>query len=98
MTTLVIAAAIFTFQNNFWVNLHQFLHTEANRRASGRALQMDAALVEGAFDFRRFEACDAGADVIDPAGWLTLGRRSDRDVGGAGGDGEGPTAFRVAWR
>ena len=37
MTTLVIAAAIFIFQNNFWVNLHQFLHREANGGAFGRA-------------------------------------------------------------
>jgi hypothetical protein len=50
MTTLVTAAAIFTFQNNFWVNLHQFLHSEANGGAFGRAAQMDAALVEGYAD------------------------------------------------
>jgi hypothetical protein len=53
MTTLIVAAAIFTFQNNFWVNLHQFLHTEASRRASGRAVQMDTALVEGYADVAR---------------------------------------------
>jgi hypothetical protein len=47
MTTLLIAAAIFTFHNNFWVNLHQFLHAEAGRRAAGRAVQLDAALVDG---------------------------------------------------
>jgi len=35
MTTLVVAAAIFTFQSNFWVNLHQFLHTEANGAPRG---------------------------------------------------------------
>jgi hypothetical protein len=36
MPLLVIAAAIFTFQNNLWVNLHQFLHAEASRKAAGR--------------------------------------------------------------
>lgn len=46
MTSLVVAAAIFTFQNNFWVNLHQFLHAEASRKAAGRAIQL-AELVEG---------------------------------------------------
>jgi hypothetical protein len=47
MTFLVVAAAIFTFQNNFWVNLHQFLHAEASRTAAGRAIQLDAELIEG---------------------------------------------------
>jgi hypothetical protein len=46
MHTLLIAAAIFSFQNNFWVNLHQFLHAEAVRKATGKAIQMDAALVD----------------------------------------------------
>lgn len=47
MTSLVVAAAIFTFQNNFWVNLHQFLHAEASRKAAGRTTQLNAELVEG---------------------------------------------------
>jgi len=43
MTALLIAAAIFTFQNNFWVNLHQFLHAEAGRRAARQALRFEPA-------------------------------------------------------
>jgi hypothetical protein len=46
MHTLLVAATLFTFQNNFWVNLHQFLHAEAVRKAAGKAIQMDAALVD----------------------------------------------------
>ena len=46
MHTLLLAAAIFSFQNNFWVNLHQFMHAEAGRRAAGKAVQMDAALLD----------------------------------------------------
>lgn len=40
MASFLVAAAIFSFQNNFWVNLHQFLHAEAGRplRSSPRAL------------------------------------------------------------
>jgi hypothetical protein len=53
MTYLVVAAAIFTFQNNFWVNLHQFLHAEASRKAAGRAIQLDAELVEGYAEMAR---------------------------------------------
>jgi hypothetical protein len=47
MHTFLIAAAIFTFQNNFWVNLHQFMHAEAVRRAAGQRVQMDPALLDG---------------------------------------------------
>src|SRR6266540_3555775 len=47
MHTLLIAAAIFSFQNNFWVNLHQFLHAEALRRAAGRPVQLESSLVDG---------------------------------------------------
>jgi hypothetical protein len=43
MATLLVAAAIFSFQNNFWVNLHQFLHAEAGRRAAGQALRFEPA-------------------------------------------------------
>jgi hypothetical protein len=41
MATVLVAAAIFSFQNNFWVNLHQFLHAEAGRRAAGQALRFE---------------------------------------------------------
>jgi hypothetical protein len=41
MATFLVAAAIFSFQNNFWVNLHQFLHAEAGRRAAGQALRFE---------------------------------------------------------
>src|SRR5216110_3032519 len=43
MSTFLIAAAIFTFQNNFWVNLHQFLDAEAGRRAARQALRFEPA-------------------------------------------------------
>jgi hypothetical protein len=41
MATFCVANAIFSFQNNFWVNLHQFLHAEASRPAAGRALRFE---------------------------------------------------------
>src|SRR5262245_17772108 len=41
MATFLVAAAIFSFQNNFWVNLHQFLHAEGGRRAAGQALRFE---------------------------------------------------------
>jgi hypothetical protein len=41
MATFLVAAAIFSFQNNFWVNLHQFLHAEAGRRAAGQGLRFE---------------------------------------------------------
>src|SRR5262245_58309802 len=41
MATFLVAAVIFSFQNNFWVNLHQFLHAEAGRRAAGQALRFE---------------------------------------------------------
>jgi len=33
----VLALSLFTFQNNFWVNLHQFVYAEATRRRLGTA-------------------------------------------------------------
>ena len=75
MTFLVVAAAIFTFQNNFWVNLHQFLHAEAARKAAGRAIQLDAELVEGYAemakrDLLRDEGLVAINDALSRVPWL----------------------------
>jgi hypothetical protein len=35
MTIAVLALSLFTFQNNFWVNLHQLLHAEAVKQRAG---------------------------------------------------------------
>jgi len=31
----ILALSLFTFQNNFWVNLHQVLHAEAVKQRAG---------------------------------------------------------------
>ena len=58
-------ASLFVFQNNFWVNLHQFLHAEATRRAAGRLVQMDAALLDA-------YAPIAKRDTLRDLGLITL--------------------------
>jgi len=80
MTTLLVAAAIFTFHNNFWVNLQQCLHAEAGRRAAGVQTQFapaslgeaeraawDGALAQYAEVARRDLLRDAGLVAINDA-------------------------------
>src|SRR5258708_6221705 len=68
MQTLLIAAAIFSFQNNFWVNLHQFMHAEAGRKAAGKAIQMDAALIEGHAPYAKLDGLrDRGLIAVNDA-------------------------------
>jgi hypothetical protein len=38
-------AAVFVFQDNFWVNLHHFLRAEARRRSGGVSLELPVAVL-----------------------------------------------------
>jgi hypothetical protein len=47
-TTLAQTQGMFVYQNNFWLNLHQFLRGEIFRRSAPRPLGIDPATLNGA--------------------------------------------------